>query len=186
MMKSVISAGLLGAVVLMAWTVVVNGLLGFQARLDMKPLPAERQVYDVLREHVPGPGRYLVNPEADPQGRVPIGEPVYSVLYGGMGHEAAGGLAWVGLPVLLLPPMIGAWLLSHATDRLRASYGRKVLFFAAIGLLLAVSGDLARYGIGGYPLGDAMAYAVNHTVAWTLAGLVVAWRIRPRGAPADA
>ena len=76
MMRSVIAAGLLGGLVLMAWTVVVNGVLGFQASLDMKRIPAEREVYDALREHVTAPGRYIVNPEADSGGRVPNEAPV--------------------------------------------------------------------------------------------------------------
>ncbi len=178
-MKNVVSAGLLGGVVLIVWTFVANGLFGFQARIDMNQVPAEQQVYEALQEHVDTPGRYTINPQLTADGRFPDDKPVFSVLYGGMGHEAAGGLMLFGLVLYLLAPLIGAWMLSQTSESLRASYGRKVLFFSSIGLLFAVYGDLTRYGIGNYPLNDALAFAAFHIIAWTLMGLVVAWRIRP-------
>lgn len=186
MFKRVITAGLLGGVVLMLWTFVVNGLLGFQARIDMKQIAAEREVYEVLTEHVVEPGRYVCNPALTPEERFPDGEPVFSILYGGVGHEAAGGLMLVGLVVFFVAPTIGAWLLSQASKGVLASYRRKVMFFVAIGLLLAVFADLPSFGIGGYPARDAVALGVNHIVVWTLVGLVVAWRIRPSSSGEEA
>ena len=178
-MKRVIIAGLMGALVLIVWTFVVNGLLGFQARIDMKQLPAEREVYEVLKEHVAEPGRYACNPEVNPERGFPGEEPVFSVLYGGMGHEAAGKLMLVGLVVFVLSPIIGAWMLSQASDRVLASYCRKVMFFVAIGLLFAIYNHVASSGIGGYPFKDAIALAANDIVVWMLMGLVVAWRLKP-------
>ena len=177
-MKNVVSAGLLGGIVLIVWTFVANGLFGFQARIDMNQVPAEQQVYEALQEHVDTPGRYTINPQLTADGRFPDDEPVFSVLYGGMGHEAAGGLMLIGLVLYLLAPMIGAWMLSQSSVRVLTSYGRKVLFFTAIGLLFAIYGDLTSYGIGNDPLNDALAFAAFHIVTWTLVGLVVAWRIR--------
>ncbi len=176
-----ISAGLLGGVVLIIWTFVINGLFGFQASIDMKQVPAERQIYEVLRQNVIDPGRYVFNPELTPEGVVPGKEPVYSVLYGGMGHGSAGAHMMVGLVVFFLAPMIGAWLLSMTSWKVKSSYPRKVLFFTAIGLLLALFSDLMKFGIGSYPVNDAFAYAVYDIVSWTLVGLVVAFRIQPSG-----
>lgn len=179
MLKKVVGAGLLGGVVLMVWTFVVNGIFGFQASVDMKPIPAERQVYEALRKHIVSPGRYICNPDVTAEGRFPSEEPVFSVLYGGMGHDSAGGLMVVGLVLFLLAPMIGAWMLLQTSDRFMASYPRKILFFVAIGLLFAVFGDLTNFGIGSYPVEDAIKLATNDIIAWTLVGLVVAWRIKP-------
>jgi hypothetical protein len=83
------------------------------------------------------------------------------------------------LALFLLAPMVGAWMLTQTSMRVKSSYGRKVLFFSAIGLLFAIYGDLTRYGIGGYPLNGALKFAAYHIVTWTLVGLAVAWRIRP-------
>ncbi len=60
-----------------------------------------------------------------------------------------------------------------------SSYSRKVLFFVAIGLLFAIFTDLTNYGIGRYPVEDAILLAINHIIVWTLVGLVVAWRLSP-------
>jgi hypothetical protein len=183
-MKNVLGAGALGGVVLIVWTFVVNGILGFQARIDMKQIPAERQVYETLKEYVAAPGRYIVNPEVTSDQRFPEGEPVFSVLYGGMGHEAAGQLMIVGLVILFLAPIVGAWMLSQASGRVLSSYPRKVMFFVAMGLLFAIFSDLAKWGIGNYSLRDAILLAANDLVVWTLVGLVVAWRIQRKEAHA--
>ncbi|MBM3790733.1 MAG: hypothetical protein FJW35_10355 [Acidobacteria bacterium] len=179
MSKKVIFAGVLGWVVLTAWAFVVDGLLGFRSSIEMKQTPAERLVYEVLREHIVDPGRYAINPEVTPERRYPGGEPVFSVLYGGVGHEAAGGLMLVGLFVGLAAAMIAAWLLSQASERILSSYPRKVLFFTAIGLLLALFADLMSMGIGDYPARDALLRAVYHIVEWTLVGLAAAAIIKP-------
>lgn len=39
MLRRVVVPGLLGAVVLIVWTFLVNGLLGFKSRIDMRPVP---------------------------------------------------------------------------------------------------------------------------------------------------
>jgi hypothetical protein len=181
MVKRVITAGVFGWVVLMAWTIIVNGIFGFQARIDMKRIPAERQVYETLREHIVEPGRYVFNPELTAERRFLEGEPVFSVMYGGVGHEAAGGEMLFGLVVFLLAPIIGAWMLSQTTGKVMGSYPRKVLFIFAIGLLVALFADLTNFGIGSYPAKDAILLAINHIIVWTLVGLVVAWRIKPEG-----
>jgi hypothetical protein len=177
--KRVILAGLLGGVVLMVLTFVVNGIFGFRARIDMKQIPAERQVYELLKESITQPGRYVCNPELKADRRFPGGEPVFTVMYSGMGHEAAGRLVGLGFVIFLLTPMIGAWMLSATSARILASYPRKVLFFTGIGLLFALYSDLMSFGIGGYPLRDAAMLALYNIVIWTLVGVAVAACVRP-------
>jgi hypothetical protein len=81
--------------------------------------------------------------------------------------------------LFVIASTVAAWMLSLASARTIASYPRKVLFFAAIGLLLAVFGDLMSFGIDSYSLNDALMLAGHDILAWTLVGLVVAWRIKP-------
>jgi hypothetical protein len=179
MMKKVIVAGLLGALVLIVWTFVVNGILGFKAGIDMKQVPNEREVYEVLKENVTEPGRYVCNPEVTSERRFPDGEPVFGILYGGMGHEGAGGMMWFGLVIYILSPIIAAWMLSQASALVLSSYLRKVLFFSAIGLLFALFGDLANAGIGSYPVRDAVIWALHDIILWTIIGLAVSGMMRP-------
>ncbi len=181
-MKRVVIAGLLGALVLIVWTFAVNGLLRFKSNIDMKQVPNEREVYEVLKENIKEPGRYTCNPAVTSDRRYPEGEPVFSILYGGMGHEAAGGFMWIGLVIYVLSPIIAAWMLSQASVRVLSSYSSKVLFFTALGLLFALFGHLADAGIGGYPIRDAVVWGLHDIVLWTLIGLVVAGRLRPERA----
>jgi hypothetical protein len=45
MFKKVVVSGLLGFVVLFAWGFIVNGVFGFNSRVNMKQIPDGRQVY---------------------------------------------------------------------------------------------------------------------------------------------
>ena len=183
MMKRVIVAGLLGGLVLMLWVFIANGIFGFRSRIDMKAVPNERLVYQVLKESIVEPGGYVSNPPLEPGAGFPGGEPVFSIRYSGLGHEAAGRLTFVHLTIAVLSAMIAAWLLWIGPGR-TAQYSRRVLFVAGIGLLFAIYADLPRYDIGGYPLASALLLAAFDLVSWTLIGLVVAWRIRPERHPA--
>ena len=145
----------------------------------MKRIETEHQVYDILNEHITESGRYIFNPELTSEGRYPDGEPVFSVLYGGVGHESAGRFMLVGLVLFFLGPIIATWMLSQTSRHTLSSYPRKVLFFAAIGLLIAIFTDLTNFGIGNYPMRDAFKLAFVHIVSWTIVGLVVAARIQP-------
>jgi hypothetical protein len=179
MLKRVIGAGLSGGVVLIVWTFVFNAVLGFQSSLDMNRIPAEGLVYELLQEHFIEPGRYICNP-APTSGEQVQGEgPVFTVLYSGVGHEAAGTLMWISLVLFFLTPLIAAWMLSQTSRRIQSSYALKVIYFVVLGLFIALVKDVPKFGIGGYPLADAMAFAVNDIAMWTLVGLVVAWRVRP-------
>ena len=145
----------------------------------MREIPNERQVYILLKANIVEPGRYTVNPELTASGIFPPGEPVFSILYGGMGHESAGKTMLFQFAIFLLAPMIAAWMLSLTSQRVLSSYPKKVLFFTGIGLLFALFCDLMKFGIGGYPLQDALLLAAHDIVLWTLVGMVVAWWLRP-------
>lgn len=179
-MRRILVAGLLGAVALIVWTFVVDAFLGYKRSIEMDQLPAEREVYAFLRERVTEPGRYVCNPEVRPGEEFPGHEPVFSIQYSGVGHADAGQEMIVSLVIMLLAPTLGACLLSKTADRTLASYGRKVFFFVELGIVVALFSGVARFGIGAYSLRDALALALHDVLAWTVVGLVVAWRIRPQ------
>jgi len=179
MLKKVLISGVLGVIVLFVWIFLVNGIFRFQASIDMKQIATEQQVYEVLKEHIVNPGRYVFNPELSQEMIFPEGEPAFSVLYGGVGHEAAGALMLLSIIVGFLSVIIGAWMLSQTSVQVLSSYPRKVLFFTAIGVLIAIFTDLTKFGIGGYPLKEAILLGINSIISWTLVGLVVAWRMKP-------
>ena len=177
MWKKVLVAGLLGWLVLIAWGFIINGMFGLNASINLNKLDKEEQVYEVLLDHVVAPGRYVVNPPLTPERNFPEGEPVFSVMYSGVGHETAGAFQASRLAANFLIVLVAVWMLSQASDRVLASYPRKVMFFAAIGLLFALFMDLGSAGIGGYPVRDAARLALIHVVMWTVVGMAVAWRL---------
>jgi hypothetical protein len=180
MIKKVILSGLTGGLMLMVWAMLINGLLGFRYRIDMKQVPNEAQVYLILKQNIVEPGRYLCNPALTVSNTFPENEPVFSILYGGMGHEAAGPLSiMIDFLFALITATISAWLLSLASDRILSSYPRKVFVFILIGLMFALFCDLKKYGIGNYPLHDALIMALHNLMLWTVLGLVISAFVKP-------
>jgi len=169
----------------MVWAFLVNGIFGFRQSIDMKKVPNEAVVYQVLKQHIAEPGKYLCNPGLTESGMFPLNEPVYGILYGGVGHEAAGPLSVVlDFLLAIITVTIAAFLLSLTSDKIISSYYRKVLFFILIGLIFAVSHDLRNYGIGNYPLHDALILALHNILLWAVLGLITGLIIKRPVQPA--
>jgi hypothetical protein len=179
MTKKVMFAGLAGGLTIMVWVILVNGIFGFRNRIDMNQIPNEREVYEVLKKNIAEPGRYICNPGIISENAFPLNEPVYSILYGGVGHEAAGGNSIVQLILAFIISTTGAFLLTLTSQKIISSYIRRVLFFMVIGFLIAIFSDLNEYGIGSYPFGDALILAVHDIIMWTVTGSVIALLIKP-------
>ena len=179
MTKRVIVSTILGGITMILWTFVVNGILGFRVAMDMKQLKDERAVYEVLKEHVTEPGRYACNPAPEPGRGYPEGEPAFSILYGGVGHEAAGMDTLIHLILVFVIVFLASFLLSRMSPAVLSRYGCRVLVFTGFGLLIALFSDLGHFGIADYPLKDALIIGLHNVVMWTVVGLVVAWRLKP-------
>jgi hypothetical protein len=179
MIRRIFVAGTLAFVVLTLWTMLVNVLFGFTVRVAMNRVADERAVHRVLKENVTAPGLYLVNPAVTADWQFPPGEPVFGVSYSGIGHESAGPMMFVEFGVALATALLVAGLLSAASASTLSTWVRRVGFVVALGVLMAVTADLSRIGIGGVPLGTAAAKAAVRVAGWTLAGLAMAWATRP-------
>jgi hypothetical protein len=180
MLRRILFPGLLGGLVMIVWAFAVNGIFGFKSSIDMKQIPNEREVYEVLKQNITEPGRFACNPALTDSNVFPSGEPVFSILNGGVGHEAAGALALFQLPLFFFIPILAVWILSRADNAVLSSYPQKVIFFAAVGLLIGITNNLTDFGIASYPLGDAIALSVHDVLLWTVAGSVMAWKVRPK------
>jgi hypothetical protein len=180
MLKKVIIAGLFGGLTLIIWAILINVFFGFRYRIDMKKVPNEPQVYQILKENITEPGRYLCNPALNEANMFPENQPVFSIMYGGMGHEAAGPISVI-LDFLydFVTATLCAWLLSLTTERIISSYPRRVFFVIIIGLLFAFFSDIKKYGIGNYPLNDTLIMAFHNIILWTVLGLVLSLFIKP-------
>jgi len=186
MRNRVLSAGLLGAAVMFVAAFVVNGVFGFTARLELRPVPNEAAVYALLKESIVEAGGYVANPPLVPGRGFPPNEPVFRIRYAGFGHEAAARLQLLRLVLVLVATTLAAWIASMASGRVLASWARRFSFFVLMGLWLAVFSDLPQHDIGGHPWRSAVALAVYDLALWALAGAVMAWLLRPAPAPTSA
>ncbi len=168
-------AGILGFVVLAVWTFTVNSVFFFTARMEMNRVLDEPAVHRVLTTNVPAPGAYLVNPRLTADGRFPGGEPVFGVTYSGMGHEAAGPMMLVNMVLGLVSAWLVAGLLAAASPRVLGTWPGRIGLVTAVSALIALTGDVSRVGIGGYPVGTAVPIALVRLGGWTLAGVAMAW-----------
>ena len=185
MLGRILVAGAGGGVVLVLWSFVTNVLLGFRSRIDLNRVANEGEVHALLKQNVTAPGAYVVNPPLTPDGRFPPGEPVFGVRYGGMGHEAAGGLFLVELAVAFVAALLAAWLVSRASGRTPMSPWRAAGLLALVGALIAVYSDLPRAGIAGYPWSSVLLLGAHDIAAWLLCGLAIGWLLRRAGGKAS-
>ncbi len=176
MTRRIIVSGVLGAIAMMLWAFVANTQLGLQPRVNMNRVSDEARVHQVLKENITKPGGYVVSAPVTAEGVFPAGEPVFAVRYSGLGHEDAGRTMLWEFALWTAACMIAAWLLSVRGE---TGYQRRLLFCVAVGLLFAVFTELPKWSIGGYPFGSVLLLAGNTLAAWTLAGLVIAWQVRP-------
>jgi hypothetical protein len=179
MKRTILFPAAAGAVALIVWTFLLNVLFGLEARFAMKPVPHEREVYDVLKSAVTEPGRYLCNPALTADGTFPDGEPVFGINHSGVGHESALVGEVVGILEFLIIPLIGAWLMSITSGQFRGRFVNRMGFFLIIGVVVAIAGDLHGFGIGGSPVSLALIFAARTTVTWMVLGLAIAATTRP-------
>ena len=180
MLKKIILSGLIGGITLMLWTFLVNGVLGFKYRIDMNQVPNEAQVYQILKQNIVDPGRYICNPALTESNIFPENEPVFSILYGGMGHEAAGPISIIlDFIYAFITAALCGWLLSFTSEKIISSYPRKVFIIILIGLIFAVFADLKKYGIGNYPLNETLIMTLHNIILWAVLGLVIGRIIQP-------
>ena len=86
------------------------------------------------------------------------------------------------LVVVLVTAWLAAWMLASAGDMILSRYYRRVLFVAAIGVIMALADDVLQMSFGPQPKDYLVFLALNNVVTWLLAGLAIGWRIKGRPA----
>jgi hypothetical protein len=182
MNRQIIVSGLLGGTVVLVWLVVSTGILRIGAE-TIRPLPDQAEVHAALKKRITEVGTYAclyVSSEKEAS-RFPnyFDEPLYAITYKGYTHNTVPGFMHPGLLGILLAPFVAAWLLAKSSERILAHYWTRVLFVTVLGLLLVLGGDWPRAMISDDPASGLLPVTVKTIVAWLLAGLVIAWRVRP-------
>lgn len=185
MTKKVIAAGLLGGAVVFIWLFTTNAVLPFKSDLIHEIAPNQLTVHGALKENITEPGTYSVPYlSREEEGLLPDyrNQPVYTIIYEGYTHGGTG--ASPSLPPLFIPFVVSlaaAWMLSVTSERILSNYLRRFLFVALIGVIIALYDDILQMSLGPQPRDYLVFVAVNNVVTWALAGLVIAWRVKPSG-----
>lgn len=182
MKKKILLSGLLGALVIMVWITISSEIILLSGD-KTEEIQDDKEIHSILKNRLQKSGIYwLPGHEGQNQGQYADyeNEPIFFVYYAGTTPGTMIAPTIVEFVSIFLTPMIAAWLLSMASMKILARYSRRVLFVAVIGLLFAVYGDLFSHK----PLDRMLLSSINHVIAWTLVGLVLAWRIKPEKAKA--
>lgn len=188
MTKDILISGVLGGMVMFAVMAACRLLLPGVGNSGFRTMPDQAPIHAALKERIREPGRYVcpyLGPD-DASAVFPdyLNEPIFEVTYKGHTHATVPGFASAGMFAFLLGPMAAAWLLSQASTRVLASYFRRVVYVATLGLFLAVAADLLRALTDELPLTTVAGMAGVSVISWVLVGLVLAWRIKPEASGA--
>ncbi len=187
-MTRIITAGVVGAVVYFVW-----GMLAWMAvplhTPTINALPAEQTIVDALKAQNLESGVYVTpfaensadmsDPESAFMKRHTAG-PIFSIYYQKEGAEPMNASVLViGFVINLLAALLAACLLSSIGPCGR-NYWCRVGFVAGLGIFVALVGHLSYWNWMHFPIGYTVAFMVDVTVGWSLAGLAIAAFIRPQ------
>src|SRR5207247_427431 len=78
-----------------------------------------------------------------------------------------------------LAAIVAASLLGKLSWSLASKYGSRVRYVMTLGIFLALAARITDWGFFGYSASFTLVLAINDVIGWTLAGLVIAWRMKP-------
>ena len=186
-MGRIITAGVVGAVVYYIW-----GMLAWMSvplhTSTILALPAEQPVVEALTAQDLESGVYVApfaadaadmsDPESEFMKRHTAG-PIFSIYYQKEGAAPMNaGVLGFGFLIDLLGALLAACLLSSIGPCGR-SYWCRVGFIVGLGIFVALIGHLSYWNWMHFPLGYTVAFMVDVTVGWLLAGLAIAAIVRP-------
>lgn len=185
-MKSVITASIVGAVVLFLFGFVYWGLLPTTQRV-FDGATDEAELAAAIRSNVPEPGVYMI-----PGPSVFSDQEAFSTQH----EEGPVVMMFVhpdGLPVMPASMMIGGFFNNLIAILIMAvlllmvapalpTYGSRVTAVVLAALAMVVLADLGDPVWWRHTWGFYVAQAVYHAVGWLLVGLVLAYFIRPETA----
>jgi len=188
-MKRILVAGLLGALVIYIWGWISWTMLPWH-NSTMPDLPNEDAVIGVLQTSITQTGVYQF------PGMMKSNEPVWMENYkrgpsGVLFYTAKGknpmaaDIFVFGFVLALIEALMAAWLLSVAASKM-AAYVKRVLFVTCLGVFAALVSHISAAHWMFFPANYSHVMAIDLVVTYLLAGLVIAWRIKPEMQPAMA
>jgi hypothetical protein len=181
----VLLAGVLAGLVSFFWGFFSHSVLMVSERA-MKTIPNETAVMAALNENVKEPGLYFYPgasmTAADQNAAMklfetqPRGVMVFTPPSVPMNMTQ---LFLTELVIDILGGIIAAWLLSMVAGT-QTSFLARVGFVAMLGVFASLGIDAPYWNWYGFPTNYLIASFIDSAVGWGLAGVVLAWMIKPR------
>jgi hypothetical protein len=179
-------AAFLGALVLFIWGFLSWEVLPFHSK-TMHTLPNEDAVVTTLKSGNAESGTYMIPGTGDgseaakkaAMNKMKTG-PMGWLMYSREGMGEMHPMNFIkGFIVLFFSAMIAASLLGKLSWSLASKYGARVRFVMMLGIFLAIAGRLGDWAFMGYSTDFSLNLLADDIIGWTLAGMVIAWRIKP-------
>ena len=106
--------------------------------------------------------------------------PIAMIHYSTNGYEEVDVMYMLrGFLIEFLAAMMAASLLGKLSWSLASKFGARVRFVLMLGIFLAIATRLSDWAWLGYPAGFTISLIIDDIIGWALAGLVIAWRMKP-------
>ena len=185
-MKKIILPSFLAAIVVFVWMFISWVIIPWHNG-DMKTIN-DHLLIQQMKESLTQPGIYLYPGELEDQSDAAMekwnalyqaGPIVHFMVYNPNGAEWNMALPMIrGFLINFISAFFAAVLLMMTLAQ-NPSFFRRVIFVMMLGLFAGFVGPLIEWNYWKFPFGYSIVGVIDLCVTWFLAGLVLAWRIKP-------
>ncbi len=185
-MNRLVVPALLAAVVVFIWMFISWAVIGWHD-LEIKSFPDATEIEHMKAVmHEPGIYVYPGYPEEDSESAMKEWTDKYEAgpIISFMVYSPTGGNPWDMMLCVrsFIINFIAAFLagaLLMMTLAQNPNFWRRVTFVMLLGLFAGFIGPVIEWNWWGFPLGYTIVMVIDFCITWFLAGLILAWRIKP-------
>lgn len=186
-MGRIITAGIVGAIIHFVWGMAAWIVVPLHTP-TINQLPAEREIVELMKAQDMESGTYVIPFMSGADDMKPDSEftknheagPIFSVYYRKEGSSPMPMTMMIsGFLIYLLASTLAAFLLSTVGFTWGQSYWRRVAFVAGLGVFSTLVSDFGYWNWMYFPLDYTLAFVVDTIIGSVLAGLAIAFFIRP-------
>ncbi len=184
-MTRILIGGVVAGIVIFFWGFVAHMLLPL-GELGLRAIPKEDDLTAAIKKEVHDPGLYLVPGRDMSKSQTQEEMEAYTAKitkgpYGFMVIYPDGRDVSISkrLPIELGTNVVCALLAAILVSQLRPGFGVRVASVTLVGILASIMTLVPYWNWYGFPTDFTLAQIVEHTVAWLLAGIVLALIVRP-------
>ncbi len=186
-MNRLIVPALITAVVVFIWMFISWAVIGWHY-IDIEELPNGDAIAEQMKESINEPGIYIYpgypedGDDADMEewtSKYQAGPLVNFMVYNPAGADPMDPMQFIKSFIINFIAAFIAGVLLMMTMAQNPTYWRRVIFVMMLGLFAAFVGPFIEWNWWSFPTGYSMVNAIDLCVTWFIAGLVLAWRIKP-------